>query len=54
MSKKIILLPGDGIGQEIINSAKVVLDKVSDLYECDFEFEQFEIGGASYDKDGVP
>lgn len=54
MSKKIILLPGDGIGQEVINSAKEVLEKVAALYECEFNFEQFEIGGASYEKDGVP
>lgn len=54
MSKKIILLPGDGIGQEVINSAKEVLEKVSTLYECEFNFEQFEIGGTSYEKDGVP
>ncbi len=54
MSKKIVLLPGDGIGQEVINSAKEVLDKVAETYQCHFEFEQFEIGGTSYDKHGVP
>ncbi len=54
MSKKIVLLPGDGIGQEVINSAKEVLDKVAKTYQCQFEFEQFEIGGSSYDKHGVP
>ncbi len=54
MSKKIILLPGDGIGQEVINSAKEVLEKVSEHYTCEFNFEQFEIGGTSYDQDGVP
>jgi len=54
VSKKIVLLPGDGIGQEVINSAKEVLDKVAETYQCHFEFEQFEIGGTSYDKHGVP
>ena len=54
MSKKIVLLPGDGIDQEVINSAKEVLDKVAETYQCHFEFEQFEIGGTSYDKHGVP
>ena len=54
MSKKIVLLPGDGIGQEVINSAKHVLEKVAETYQCHFDFEQFEIGGTSYDKHGVP
>src|SRR5699024_8860988 len=31
-----------------------VLDKVAETYQCHFEFEQFEIGGTSYDKHGVP
>src|SRR5699024_1553757 len=35
-------------------SAKEVLDKVAETYQCHFEFEQFEIGGTSYDKHGVP
>ena len=30
MSKKIVVIPGDGIGQEITDSAVAVLKKVSD------------------------
>lgn len=54
MSKKIILLPGDGIGQEVINSAQKVLEKISEFYGSQFNFEQFEIGGTSYDLTGSP
>ncbi len=54
MSKKIVLLPGDGIGQEVINSAKKVLERVAEIYSSHFEFEQFEIGGTSYDLHGEP
>jgi isocitrate/isopropylmalate dehydrogenase len=32
MSKKIVVIPGDGIGQEITDSAVAVLKKVSDKY----------------------
>lgn len=54
MSKKIIVLPGDGIGPEIIKSAVRVLEIVADKYGHSFEFEQHEIGGAAYDKHGEP
>lgn len=54
MTKKIIVLPGDGIGAEIIGSAQEVLEKVAEIYGHQFEFEQHDIGGAAYDKYGVP
>lgn len=54
MSKKIILLPGDGIGQEIINSVQVVLEKIAQDFNYKFDFEQHDIGGAAYEKYGEP
>src|SRR5699024_4611202 len=54
VSKNIILLPCDGIGQEVINSAQKVLEKISEIYGSQFNFEQFEIGGTSYDLTGSP
>lgn len=54
MSKKVILLPGDGIGREIIDSAKLVLEKVAEKNNHQFTFERHEIGGASYEKYGEP
>ncbi len=54
MSKKIISLPGDGIGPEIIASAVKVLEYVSKKINFKYEIAQELIGGASIDKYGVP
>lgn len=48
--KKILLLPGDGIGPEIMEQAKKVLACFPDL----FEWEEGLIGGAAIDKFGSP
>lgn len=49
MSKKIVVIPGDGIGQEITDSAVAVLKKVSDKYNLNLEFESHPAGGTAYD-----
>ncbi len=54
MKKQIILLPGDGIGREIINSAKVVLNAIANRYNHEFTFHQHAIGGNAIDEYGVP
>lgn len=54
MDKEIVLLPGDGIGREIMNSAKVVLEKIASLYGHRFEFSQHAIGGDAVDRYGTP
>lgn len=54
MNKKIIVLPGDGIGPEIMSSAVEVLEKVAETYGHRFEFDQHDIGGAAYEKHGEP
>lgn len=54
MKKKIVVLPGDGIGQEIMDAAIQVLNEASEKYNHVFSFEQYDIGGASYDKYEVP
>lgn len=46
---KIALLPGDGIGPEIINESKKVLLKVGKKFSINFEFEEALIGGAAID-----
>ena len=48
MSVRIVLLPGDGIGPEIVGSARRVLDQLGD-----FSFEEHAVGGASIDAHGV-
>ena len=48
--KNILLLPGDGIGPEIIDQARKVLDEIKSNNLFDFSLETGFIGGAAYDK----
>jgi 3-isopropylmalate dehydrogenase len=48
MAPRVITLPGDGIGPEIMDEAVRVLDAVIDL-----DYERHEFGGASIDAHGV-
>ena len=52
--KKIIVIPGDGIGKEITDSAVVVLKKIDEKFKLGLEFEYRDAGGAAYDKFGEP
>ena len=54
MSKKVLVLPGDGIGPEIIAEAVKVLNVVDEKYSLGFELSEDAIGGAAIDKYGVP
>ncbi len=54
MERKIVVLPGDGIGQEIMDAAVEVLSQVAEKFNHTFSFDQHEIGGTSYDKYGEP
>lgn len=54
MSKKILILPGDGIGPEIIAEAVKVLNLANEKYSLGFELVEGELGGAAIDKHGVP
>lgn len=54
MKRKIILIPGDGIGPEIVGEARKVLDRVCQRYGHDFQYEEVLLGGASIDVHGVP
>ncbi len=49
---KIAILPGDGIGPEVMEQAVKVLEKVSTLYGFSLEYEYAEVGGAAIDKHG--
>ncbi len=53
MSKKILILPGDGIGPEIVNQAVKVLDKLAGQ-GLDIELDEALVGGAAIDATGVP
>ncbi|WP_028471078.1 3-isopropylmalate dehydrogenase [Neptunomonas japonica] len=54
MSKNVLILPGDGIGPEIVEQAKRVLTLVNDQYSLGLEFTEALVGGAAIDADGVP
>ena len=50
--KKIAVLPGDGIGPEVMEQAIRILKKAADLYGFVFEFEFADVGGAAIDNHG--
>ena len=52
--KKILILPGDGIGPEVCTEAKKVLVSLNNKFQYDIEFEEAEVGGAAFDKYGKP
>lgn len=54
MNKEIVLLPGDGIGKEILDSAKRVLETVATRCGHEFTFHEHAIGGDAIDRYGVP
>lgn len=47
MANRIVLLPGDGIGPEIVAAARLILDELGD-----FTWDEYLIGGASIDRCG--
>ena len=54
MTKKIAVLPGDGIGPEIVREAVKVLEALQVINGSTFELEHANIGGAGYDAEGDP
>ena len=52
--KKILVLPGDGIGHEIVAEAVRVLDAVKDKFGLAIETDEGLIGGSAIDATGVP
>ncbi len=54
MSKSVLILPGDGIGPEIVAEAEKVLNALSERYGLQISTEQGLIGGSAIDETGVP
>ena len=50
MDFKVAVLPGDGIGPDIIEQAIVVLENIGKIYNHRFTFEEFLAGGIALDK----
>lgn len=51
---KIAVLPGDGIGPEVVREALGLLEVVGKKYGFNFELEEGVLGGAAIDKRGMP
>jgi 3-isopropylmalate dehydrogenase len=54
MKKKIIILPGDGIGKEVTTEGKKVLVKIAELFGHSFEFDTALIGHDAIEATGHP
>ena len=52
--RKILLLPGDGIGPEVVREVKKILEWFNKNKSLDFSFEEELIGGASIDVHKIP
>ena len=53
-SRKILLLPGDGIGPEVVREVKKVIEWFNKNKSLDFSLEEELIGGASIDANKIP
>nr|WP_321442892.1 3-isopropylmalate dehydrogenase [uncultured Cohaesibacter sp.] len=53
MAHKLFLLPGDGIGPEIMNEVKVIIDWMNANLDVSFECDEGLVGGCAYDAHGV-
>ncbi len=54
VTKTIVLLPGDGIGPEVIRAAASILEDCAAEFGHRFELVEFPIGGAAIDRGGAP
>ncbi|MBU2677408.1 MAG: 3-isopropylmalate dehydrogenase, partial [Gammaproteobacteria bacterium] len=54
MDAEIVLLPGDGIGPDVTDAAKKVLQSIASIYGHRFEFREELMGGAAIDAVGDP
>ena len=54
MDHNIVLIPGDGIGPEIVTEAVKVLEAVGERFGHKFTFEEILMGGCSIDAHGEP
>ncbi len=53
MDFKIVTLPGDGIGPDIVSEAVKVLNKIGDIYGHTFNITEKRMGGIAIDMDGI-
>jgi 3-isopropylmalate dehydrogenase len=54
MNLRLVVLPGDGIGPEVIREAQRVLDAVVKRFGHTVQYDEHLFGGVSYDRYGAP
>lgn len=54
MNFKIAIIPGDGIGVDVVTEGVRVLDRIATVYGHTFDYEHRLVGGACIDAYGVP
>lgn len=54
MKATIVLLPGDGIGPEVVREGRAALDAVAARFGHAFDYAEHRIGGVAIDQDGDP
>ena len=52
--RKFLLLPGDGIGPEVVGEVKRIINWFNKNKSLDFEIDEELVGGTAYDKHGTP
>lgn len=50
MKKTIALLPGDGIGKEVVDATLIVLNRIAEKFGHEFSYKEGLIGGVAYEK----
>ena len=48
MARKIVVIPGDGIGKEITESAVAVMKKAAEKHHIDLTYEYHDAGGTAF------
>ena len=54
LNKTITVIPGDGIGPEVIKAAMDVLQVIAKQYKHEFTFQTAKLGGVAIDEEGTP
>ena len=53
MNLKIVALPGDGIGPDVVAAAERVLERVAERFGHRLEVERYDFAGAAWDRSGT-
>ena len=53
-NKKLLMLPGDGIGPEVMGEVKRVIDWMDKRRTVSFDIKEGLVGGSAYDAHGTP